>query len=232
MTWLWIVLGFLLLLGGGMSYVRKRMPSRAGITVTDTRSYFGVDRFDTTDGGVTFSNVEPPGGPADKAGLVGGDVIISFDGKPVDSSNDISDILRRTPIGKTVEVIFNRDGDVKKTVLTTISKAQYDELERAFDRRPEGKGHFGFESDEMTRINQPETRTFGVRLDEVIPNGPADLAGIKEGDIITDFGEIPIRTSDEFLSRVRRAIPYTTVNIGVLRGGQRMSIPVKIGKAR
>ena len=68
-------------------------------------------------------------------------------------------------------------------------------------------------------------------MDYVDPNGPADLFGIKKNDIITDFDNVPIRTSEELLSRVRRAIPYKTIYLGIVREGQRMVIPVKIGKA-
>jgi S1-C subfamily serine protease len=50
-------------------------------------------------------------------------------------------------------------------------------------------------------------------------------------DIITDFDNVPIRTPDEFYMRVRRTIPYTTVNITVIRDGKKLVIPVKIGKA-
>ena len=40
----------------------------------------------------------------------------------------------------------------------------------------------------------------------------------------------PIRTTDELLSRVRRALPYSTVQIEVIRNGERLEIPVKMGK--
>ena len=91
---------------------------------------------------------------------------------------------------------------------------------------------FGFESDRMTRVRNPESKVFGVRIDFVEPNGPADLFGIKEGDIITDFDKVPIRTPEEFLARVRRALPRSVVDVGLLRNGQQMKIPVTIGKAR
>jgi len=83
----------------------------------------------------------------------------------------------------------------------------------------------------MTIIHQPETKTFGVRIDWVDTNSSADLFGIKPGDIITDLDNIPIRTPDEFYMRVRRTVPYTTVNITLLRDAVKMVIPVKIGKA-
>src|SRR6185436_5020538 len=175
--------------------------------------------------------VDAPGGPADKAGLVGGDIITSFDGQTVVTQNEMMNLLRRTPIGKTVEVVFLRDGIERKTQLTTISRDEYNRISDAYERRPEGNGYFGFERSRMTRIITPETKTYGVRIDYIEPNRPADLFGIKRGDIITDFDNIPIRTPDEFYARVRRTIPYTMVNITVLREGQKMVIPVRIGKA-
>ena len=65
----------------------------------------------------------------------------------------------------------------------------------------------------------------------------ADLAGIKEGDIVTAWDGIPIRTSDELLMRVRRSLPYSTITISIVRPGegegapvQKLDIPVKMGK--
>ena len=231
MTWLWIVLAVFFAGGGLMSAIRRNVPRPITIGINQTRSFVGVNDFDTTDGGATFDNVEPPGGPADKAGLVGGDIVISFDGHPIKSANDISDQLKNTPVGKSVEVVYLRDGISHTTQLTTVSREEGSRLDREFSRRPEGKGYFGFESNRMTRINDPSSRTYGVQIDWLERNGPAELFGIKVGDIITDFDNIPIRTPSEFLSRVRRAVPLSTVNITLLREGQKMVIPVKIGKA-
>jgi serine protease Do len=229
-TWLWIALVAFFAMGGIMSLARKNRVPRPSFTFGSNRSYFGVNDFETTDGGATFDDVEPPGGPADRAGLVGGDIVTSFDGHPIKEANDVMDLLGRTPLGKTVEIVYLRDGISHTTQLTTVSRDEYNRLDREYSRRSEGKGKFGFESNRMKRINKPETKTFGVQLNWVEENGPADLFGVKTGDIITDFDSAPIRTPEEFLSRVRRTIPYTTVNITLLRDGQKMVIPVKIGK--
>jgi serine protease Do len=219
-------------MGGLMSLARKggRVPT-SSFTFSSNRSYVGVDDFRTTDGGATFKNVEPPGSPADKAGLVGGDIVTSFDGHPIRQANEVMDLLEKTPIGKTVEVVYLRDGISHTTQLTTISRDEYNRLDREYDRRAEGNGRFGFERGRMSIIRQPETKTFGVRIDWVETNSPADLFGIKKGDIITDFDNVPIRTPDEFYMRVRRTVPYTTVNITLIREGQKIVVPVKIGKA-
>lgn len=232
MTWMWIALTVFFAIGGGVSMLVKNSRNLTRVSAPVSRSYFGVDGFQTTDGGLTFDVVEPEGGPADKAGLVGGDIITSFDGHAVGTIDEIIGLLSQTPIGATVEVIYIRDGVTRKTQLTTESEQGIKRLRDAGDRPA---GMFGFERDRSTRISVPETKTYGLRIDYVIPNGPADLFGIKEGDIITDFDKVPIRTSRELLSRVRRAIPLSTVEVIVLRGPeaqrQTMKIPVTIGRS-
>lgn len=232
MTWMWIVLGLFFASGGGLSMLIKDggRIARPGSTASANRSYVGVDNLTNAEGGVTFANVEPPGSPADLAGLVGGDIITSFDGRAVTDESEMMDLLRQTSVGKTVEIVYLRDGVTKKTQLTTISEDEFNRLKDVFNKRPEGRGKFGFDSDKTTVIRIPETKTYGVRIDYVESNGPADLFGIKAGDIITDFDNAPIRTSDELLSRVRRARPHNSVEVAVLRAGQVLKIPVTMGR--
>ncbi|HKP36983.1 MAG TPA: PDZ domain-containing protein [Pyrinomonadaceae bacterium] len=234
MTWILIAIAFFFVFGGAMSLVKRsvRNVPRGAINFP-SRTFFGVDGFETAQGtsGVTFDNIEVPGSPADKAGMVGGDIITSFDGITVTDDVQFRNLLRSAPVGKTVEVIYLRDGQTKKTQITTISEAEFDALQSAYSNRPEGRGRFGFDDDRTTPISIPETKTYGVRLDEVTPNGPADLFGIKEGDIITEFGGVPIRTTEELLARVRRAIPKSSIEITLIRDGQIMKIPVTVGRS-
>src|SRR5262245_43866388 len=86
----------------------------------------------------------------------------------------------------------------------------------------------------MRRESLFGTNTYGVKLDTILRSRPADMAGVKEGDIVVEFDGVPIRTSDEFLMRVRRALPYSTVKVVVMRGEgdvkEKIEIPVKMGK--
>ena len=230
MAWIFIIIAVLFVVGGTMSALRKRIPRPPRIVVPANRSYFGVDGFDGVPGGVTFDNVEPPGGPADKAGLVGGDIIQSFDGHRVTDEGDIMDLLRDTPIGKTVAITYLRDGELKTTQLTTISQAEFNDLDRAYRNRPE-RGYFGFEANRTTKISDAQTKTYGVRLDWVERNGPSELFGLQKGDIITAWDDVPIRTGNELLSRVRRAVPRSKVIITLIRDGQTIKIPVTMGRA-
>jgi serine protease Do len=194
------------------------------------RAYVGVDEFKDGDGGATFDSVDTPDGPADKAGLLGGDLITSFDGHAVKNADEITGLLRQTTIGKTVEVVYIRDGETKKTLLTPVGRDELRQLERAFSRRPEGLGRFGYADGDSERVLVPGTNSYGVRLGEITTSLPADMAGIKQGDIVVEFGKIPIRTPGELRFRVRRAAPYSIVDVVLIRDGERLTIPVKMGK--
>jgi len=233
----WMFLGLLIFFVAAGVFTAVIRPIRQNIAVefarpAPPRSYAGVNSFDTTEGGVTFDNVEPPGSPADKAGLVGGDIVTSFDGQPVTSDDQIMDLLGQTPVGKTVDVVYVRDGETKTAKLTTVSKEEFDRLQRQFSKRPEGHGRFGFDDDRTERVPIPGTKMFGVRLDQVEPSLPADMAGIKVGDIVTEFDGVPIRTPAELNSRVQRALPYSTFFFEDTATTEKIEIPVKMGRQR
>jgi S1-C subfamily serine protease len=191
-----------------------------------------VNAFENVDNGegVTFEYVEAPDVPADKAGLVGGDIITMFDGQAIHEEDQMMELLGKTPIGKTVDVTYIRDGETKTTKLTTVSKEEFDRLINAFRRRPEGSAQFGYEPGDAERVEIPGTKIFGVQLNTILSSRPADLAGIKEGDNVVKFGDIPIRTPREFRTRVARALPYSTFTLEIIRNGEKLQIPVKMGK--
>ena len=231
MAWIIILIAALFVLGGVLTAVRRSVSRPPFAGATTQRSYFGVDGFSDADGrGVTFGNVEPPGSPADIAGLVGGDIITSFDGQPISDRDDMMKLLAKTPIGKTVEVIYLRDGELKKTTMSTFSREGSSGLEDAFENRPAGWGQFGFDDGDSEAVPIPGTKMHGVRLGGISGSGPAALAGIQDGDIVIEFDGTPIRTVGELVARVRRALPYSTVKVKLIRGTEQMEIPVKIGK--
>jgi serine protease Do len=213
--------------GGFMSNsVSRRNRTRSSATANAPNSYLGA-HYKTVDGGALIRDIMPPGSAADKAGLVGGDVITSFDGKPVRSESDLSNLLTWTPIGKTVEVVYIHDGETKIAKLTTISEKENSKLEEAFDDMP--KGFLGVD-DDFKRVQIPGTNIYGVQVNEVYRNRPAYIAGLRDGDVVIEFNGAPIRTPEEFNRRIDRAQPDSTVKIVVMRGTERLEIPVKMGE--
>ena len=227
--WALISIMALAIAGGGMiASFTRRSGDRIERAGPAPRSYFGSD-FKTADGGAFIEYITPPGSAADKAGLLGGDVIISFDGQPVKSEADIIRLLRQTPVGKTVDVVFIRDGQSKTVKLTTISGEENSRLKELADDRPEGEGYIGIGRD-LDRAIVPGLNIYGVRLNRIEPNNPADIAGLRNGDILIEFNGIPTRTGQELVSRIERAMPGSIAKVVVIRGNERVEIPVKIGR--
>jgi PDZ domain len=243
----WIFIGLLVFFIGAAAFTALVAPMKKAREVArqrepEVKSYFGVNEFNKTDEGVIFECVSAPGGPTDKAGLVGGDVILSVDGQQIRDDDQIEEMMSHTPIGKTLDIEYLRDGEKKTTKLTTISLEEHRRLVRDFERRPEGRGQFGYEDGDAETIMVPGTKIRGVILNTILRSRPADLAGIREGDIVVEFDGVPIRHEEEFLMRVRRALPYSTVKVVVMRPkgdppaeGQvpefeKLEIPVKMGK--
>ncbi len=231
MTWIFIgLLVFFVCAAGFTAIIRSDRQPTIGRGRFSPRIMAGVSGWENANGGVTFNNVTVPNSPADKAGLVGGDIITTYDGKAVTDEDQMADLMNNTPVGKAVDVVFIRDGETKTTQLTAISRQEYQSLESEFRSRPQGIGLFGFDDDDTKRVPIEGTSIFGILLEDVSRNGPAELSGIREGDIVIEFGGVPIRTSEELAARVRRAIPYEPTTVVVMREGQRLEIPVRMGK--
>src|ERR1044072_3103798 len=123
----WIFIGLLVFFVGAAAFTALIAPLRQTTRnivqrTPVNKSYIGIDDFNNTDQGVIFEAVTTPGGPADQAGLVGGDVILSFDGQPIQNEDQMEDLMEKTPVGKTVDIEYLRDGQKKTARVPTISQ--------------------------------------------------------------------------------------------------------------
>lgn len=234
-TWIMLTLIVVSVIGVGLLvWQRSTRRSTTGNANSSTppppisRGYMGTSDFiDAENEGAYFNVVYPPGSPADKAGLVGGDIITSFDAKTVKNAEDLRRLIASSQAGKTVQVVFIRDGETRTTKLTTVSKNEIDRLNKLYDERSEGYGFMG-EGNKLERVQVPGMNIYGVQLNGIIPNQPADQAGMLNGDIVIEFDGIPIRTAKELELRVDRSTPDTTVKVVIIRGQERLEIPVHL----
>jgi membrane-associated protease RseP (regulator of RpoE activity) len=230
MSWMgWVLIAFIISgASGSAAFVRglRRIAPRAHISIpVAQRSFLGVDDFDYVRGEGVMLDAVLPGTPAENAGLRDGDLIQRFDGKTINSEEDMRDTLRRTPVGKTVEVAYTRDGTARTTMLKTVSPDDYDT--QAFLPQT-GTGYWGVSGLERTLV--PGGGYYGVRLGSVSTNQPADIAGLERGDIVVSFNGNPVRTTTGLASYIDHAAPGSVVSVGVMRDGQRVEVPVKMGK--
>ncbi len=99
-------------------YVRVERSQSEGGSRDTLRAYLGTIPDYTTEGtGVKLSGVRA-GGPADKAGLTGGDIIVEFGGQEITNIYDYTYALDAVKIGEPVEVVVLRDGKRVKLTIT------------------------------------------------------------------------------------------------------------------
>ncbi|MEA2248817.1 MAG: hypothetical protein QOH46_3346 [Solirubrobacteraceae bacterium] len=84
------------------------------------RAFLGIGVATVTAGGVLVASVES-GGPADKAGIEQGDIIVSVDGQPTPSTDALSTVLAALKPGRRVPVVIVRDGQ-RMTVTVTLGE--------------------------------------------------------------------------------------------------------------
>ncbi len=227
----WVILAAIIVSVAGGSFLRPfsmTIGGHPGAGSDAPKSKFGTSKFVSVDGGAMLDAIEPPNGPADKAGLLGGDIITTYDGQTVKDDDDIRKLLASTPVGKTVEIVFIRDGETKNTQLTTINEDEMERLNELLESRPEGEGFIG-EGTNLDRVQVPGMNIYGVQLHDVRRNRPAYISGLRSEDIVIEFGGLPMRTRREFELRIERALPDTEVKAVVIRNGERLEIPIRIG---
>ncbi len=164
-------------------------------------------------------------GPAAKAGIKQGDVIIMFDGKPVKEMTDLPLMVAETPIGKKVKVVVIRAGK-KKTMTVEIGelkeKASVKEAEKERDKT-------GLTVTEITpelanRLDLSDVE--GVIVSFVNPGSPADDAGLRKGDIIKEINRNPVRNMKEYMEALNDA-KHDNILILVKRGRTSLWVVVK-----
>lgn len=231
-VWLWVTIIIVVLVAAGMiPLIAGSRPGRRGAAPPPATSLLReADAYDTADGGgARIRGLAAPGTSLEAAGLVGGDVITHLDGKPVRDAEALRRMLAAATVGKAMEVIFLHDGETRKTTLVPIGREAFRGLEE-IEARPGGRGIIGVDPGERVRL--PNSNVFGVELDDVNRNGPADLAGLKEGDIVFEFNGKPVRTPGDLRLRIYEAVPGSIVPVSVMRAGQRLDFELKVGRQR
>jgi serine protease Do len=157
------------------------------------------------------------GGPAEKAGIERGDVILGFDGKEIAESKDLPRIVASTPVGKTVTVKLLRNGKAMDR------QVKMGEMEEKIDFSKLHSSHktLGIEVQNLT----PEiAKQLGVKKDagivvtQVEPGSPAEEAGIQTGDVIKQVNRKPVRDVEDFVQKVEKASDKDRVLLLIQRG--------------
>jgi len=148
-------------------------------------------------------------GPSKAAGLEPGDVIITFDGKPIKDSRDLPRIVGQTAVGKAVDVIVMRKGK-EKTIRVTLGRLEEGEKlakgETPKTAEPSVKKTLGLEvstiTDELRKRFQIKEGVKGVLIVKVDPSAAAAEKRVSAGDVIVEVQQDNVATPDDLLKRV------------------------------
>jgi serine protease Do len=194
---------------------------------------FGLDR----PRGALVGLVEPDG-PADKAGLRQGDIILGVDGRLIERSEELPTVIGTIRPGSNAKLEIWRD---RKSRQVTVKVAELEpaepELVAKKDDEPQSKAdRLGLVVRELTdeeiaraRANRerrgldPEDIPEGLLVERV--QGAARDAGVQRGDFILNVNNKPVRSVKEFSDAVDKA--GSSVALLVQRRGAQIFIPVR-----
>ncbi|SME91351.1 serine protease Do [Tistlia consotensis] len=183
-----------------------------------------------------------PGGPAQKAGIAGGDVIVEFDGRPVGEMSELPRMVAQTAIGKTVPVKVVRKGE-EKTIQVQLGRLDEAQIAAAESGQPapEAPGSADLKdlglglatlTDDLRQKYSLEQDLDGVLVTEVKPDSPADERGLRQGDVILEVNQNPVAEPADVAKELEatRKEGRSTATLLIQRGGERQWVPLKVQK--
>ena len=196
---------------------------RIGVTVQEVNATlaesFGLDR----PRGALVSSVES-GAAGDKGGLKVGDIILKYDGKPIERSADLPLLVADTPAGKSASVEVWRDRGTKTLAVAPVAgKAEKQDLA---DNGDASHGRLGVAVRALTADERRENGgKHGLVVEQV--SGPAARAGIQPGDVLLSFNGKPLKSADELRDLVGKAGKSAAVL--VQREDRQLFVPIELG---
>ena len=192
-----------------------------GVT-PELASEFGLEE----EGGALISRVLPDG-PAAKADLRAGDVIVEFNQEPIEEWNELPRVVAGTSVDAKVALVVMRDGERKKL---QVKVGEMEETAVAQVETPTGPAVFGLRAQNLTPDLAQQLgveNAEGVVISEVEPGSPAAQAGLRRGDVIVELDRKPVRDVDDLTARLGSA--DDSVLMLISRGDASLFVPMKRG---
>jgi serine protease Do len=159
-----------------------------------------------------------PHGPADKAGIKQGDVIVNFGGHQVKNANELPRMAADAAVGKSVVVIVKRDG---KDLPFTLKVEELTEEKVVVPAESSVQG-LGMKVDSLTdqlREQAGIEELSGIVVVEIEPGSRAEEAGIRPGDVIKEVNRKQVRD-----------LPGYQAALGAVKPGGPLLLLLKRGK--
>jgi serine protease Do len=178
--------------------------------------------------GAMVSRVESDG-PAEKAGVQAGDIVLSFNGTKISKWSDLPRVVAATKPGSRVQMEVWRRGKPVTLTVTVGEIPSADQPVAAASPAPtaeSGQTAMGITVVALTDQERQELRLkTGVRVSEVVEAGAA--SGIAPGDIVLTVGNTDIQSPEQFVKQVNAANSGKPVGMMIQRSGQTQWVLVR-----
>jgi serine protease Do len=170
-------------------------------------------------------------GPAGRAGVKPGDVIVEFNGQAVANNDDLVGRVVRTAPGTSVPLKVQRGGEEKAF---TVKIEELDLEEETGNREPEeaeATAGFGLTLQDLTpevaRQLRVPSGTSGPVVVEVEPRSPAARVGVQRGDVILEVNRKPVGSANEASREFQRVDAGGIATMLVLRRGEEFFVTMR-----
>ena len=179
--------------------------------------------------GALVSSVEA-GGPADKAGIQPGDIILKYNGHDVSTATDLPRMVGDTKPGTKATITVWRKGQSRDLPIT-IAEMQPDKVAKTEAKKTQppkasASNTLGIAVSDIPADQKKALKlTNGVMVDAV--EGPAARAGFQKGDIILRIGDTDITSAKQFDAVAQNVDPSKMVAVLVRRGDNTQFVPLR-----
>ena len=171
-------------------------------------------------------------GPADKAGIETGDVIVEFDGMMIKSVDHLRNNVSVSKPNSFYNLGVIRDGR-KKSFKVKLEKMPNDD-KLALNVQTENSNELGIEVSNLNRLNRQEfginSQDAGIVVTRVLSDSPSAEAGIQAGDLITRVGSRRCRTIKEFDALVKNTKRRGMLMLHIKRDGNAQYVTLDLKK--
>ena len=168
--------------------------------------------------------------PAERAGLQSGDIIVTFDGEPIETSADLPHVVGLIAPGSRVQALIVQDGE-EQSVTVEVGALAADQVAQV-DAGVSADGSLELLG---MRVAEAEAGALadlglsgGVLIDAVEPDSPANEAGVRAGDILTRLGSRPISRVSDVTAAADDLTPGSSVPARLIRGGSPLFIGIRV----
>jgi serine protease Do len=149
-------------------------------------------------------------GPAKKAGVNTGDVIVAYDNQPIDDQRELPLMVSRTGVGQTATLSVIRDKQVKKFTVTITESKETELASAETPEKPEigTPSPFGLHVKDLSADLAHElgiSAKGGVVIASVAPGSRADEAGLRARDVILEVNRASVQDVDAYQQALKQS---------------------------